>query len=65
MKIVMHGKGFSMCNHNGPNWETAIARALYCLEVTASQAEERAMVVSFQTGEPHWHRGTLLTGEAR
>lgn len=58
---VMHGKGLSMCEHPGPNWASAMARALYCLGVSASKADEYAMVESFERGESVWHRGHLLT----
>lgn len=61
----MHGKGLSLCRHSGPNWETAMARALYCLGMSATPAEERAMVASFRSGTPHWHGGILFHTEER
>lgn len=61
----MHAKMFGQCRHSGPNWETVMARALHCLGIKATDAEERAMVASFKAGINHWHSGVLFTSEEK
>lgn len=61
----MHARGFGQCKHPGPNWASALARALHCLGLSMSRAEEYSAVESFEQSEPVWHRGILLTGEDR
>lgn len=61
MKIIEHGKGLSVCTHMGDGWDAALANALACLGVSASIADERAIIADMALGNGVWHSGYLLT----
>jgi hypothetical protein len=64
VKVMEHGKGFSVCQHPGETWGIALANTLGCLGISASIPEEVAIVEGVMTGLAVWHRGTLLTGRS-